>query len=86
MKLRCNFEIMELDDYAIAVPIGEGAEEFRIVIKLNDSAFEIFKLLENETTESSVINELKKRYNADPNIEENVHSVINYLLAEGVLE
>lgn len=86
MKLRCNFETMKLDDYVIAVPVGAGSDEFRNVIKLNDSAFEVFSLLKNETTESAVIDELKKRYSTEPKVEEYVHSVISYLLAEGVLE
>lgn len=86
MKLRCNFETMELDNYVIAVPVGIGSDEFRNVIKLNDSAFEVFNLLKNETTENDVIRELKKQYGSEPKLEEYVHSVISYLLAEGVLE
>lgn len=86
MKLKYTFETMELDDHIIAVPIGEGAREFRGVVKLNESAAEIFELLKQETTEASVVTLMKRRYGDEREIVGYVHDFINYLANEGVLE
>ena len=51
MKTKYRFEIMELDDGLVAVPVGAGAEQFQGVLKLNETAKSIIELLENETTE-----------------------------------
>lgn len=86
MKLKYTFESMELDDRIIAVPVGDGAQDFRGVVKLNDSAAEIFDLLKQETTEEAVVEALKARYGDDPEISSFVREAIDYLAQEGVLE
>jgi hypothetical protein len=76
---------MELDDQIVAVPVGEGSQEFRGVIKLNNSGYEIFELLKNDTTEANIIEILQKRYGYLPEIEGFVNDMITYLKNEGVL-
>lgn len=39
LGLKCTFEIMELDDECVAVPILESADEIYGVIKLNDTNY-----------------------------------------------
>ena len=85
-KLKYTFEIMELEDHSIAVPVGEGVENFRSVIKLNDSAAEIFNLLKEDTTESEVVMALKKHYGDESEISSYVHEFVTQLREEGVLE
>lgn len=85
MKLKYNFENMELDNWLIAVPVGEGAEEFQGTLKLNKSAAEIFNLLKNDTTETKIIAELTRRHGDDPQIADYVHSMVMQLWNEGVL-
>ena len=84
-KLKYTFENMELDDHIVAVPVGDGAQAFRGVVKLNESAAEIFELLKHETTEEEVIAELKKRHGDEPEIPGFVRGAIEYLTSEGVL-
>lgn len=86
MRLKYTFENMELDDRVVAVPVGDGAQEFRGIVKLNESAAEIFDLLKDETTEAAVIAELIRRHGNDPDIPGFVHDMIRYLTGEGVLE
>lgn len=86
MKLKYSFETMELDNETIAVPIGAGSQEFRGVVKLNESALEIFNLLKEETTEEAVITALQQRYGNDPEIPGFVADMVLYLTGEGVLE
>ena len=85
-KLKYTFETMELDDRIVAVPVGNGAQEFRGVIKLNQSAAEILNLLKQDTTEDTVVAVLKKKYDNDPSIAEYVHEAVEYFKTEGVLE
>lgn len=86
MRLKVTFECVELDDHIVAVPVGEGAQNFRGVIKLNETAAEIFDLLKDETTEEAIITELNKRYGDDPEIVGFVREMIEYLMNEGALE
>ena len=86
MKLKYSFETMELDNETIAVPVGADAQDFRGVIKLNESALEIFSLLKEETTEEAVIAALRQRYGNDPEIPGFVADMVSYLTGEGVLE
>lgn len=85
-RLKYRFETMELDDRAVAVPVGNSAREFRGVIKLNESAAEIFDLLREETTEEEIVASLVQRYGEDEEISGFVHQVITYLKNEGALD
>ena len=86
MKLKYTFETMELDNETVAVPVGADAQDFRGVVKLNESALEIFNLLKEETTEEAVIAALQQRYGNDPEIPGFVADMVRYLTGEGVLE
>lgn len=88
MKLKYIFECMELDDHTVAVPVGDNAHDFQGVIKLNESAVEIFDLLREreEISEEDIVNALEKKYGSQPEISSYVHEVIEYLISEGVLE
>jgi len=62
VKLKYAFEYMDLDDEIVAVPIGNEVDSFQGVIKLNESAALIMKLLQNECTEDSLLEALTKEY------------------------
>lgn len=85
-RLKYTFKTIELDDDIVAVPVGSNAKLFKGVIRLNDSAAEIFQLLSQETTEEQLIESLKQHYGEDPEIGAYVHDFVSSLLEEGVLE
>lgn len=64
MKLKQNFETLELDDNVIAVPIGDGSwsKAFHGVIKLNETAAIIFELLQKGTAEEQIVDVLAQKY------------------------
>lgn len=64
MQLKCSFELMELDDRLIAVPVGENSNGFHGIIKLNNTASYIFNLLKNDITEEEIVESLKEEYDA----------------------
>lgn len=78
---------MELDDGLVAVPVGDGAVQFRGVLKVNETAAAILKLLTTDTTEETIAEELLKEYSGDKEeITNYVHEYIEKLTAEGIVE
>ena len=87
VKLKLSFERMELDNQIIAVPIGENVDDFRGVIKMNETAAKIFELLKNDTTEKAIIDALMKEYEVpEEDISEDVRKYISEFEAKGLLE
>ncbi len=86
MKAKYTFEIMDLDDGLVAVPVGDQAEHFNGVLKVNESGVEILKLLEQETTEETIVKSLLEKYDGDEKeISGFVHEFIDKLIAEGIV-
>ncbi|MDO4466490.1 MAG: PqqD family protein [Bacillota bacterium] len=88
MKLKHTFEIMELDDECVAVPILESANEIHGVIKLNDTGVEIFTALEDETSEEEIVSKLAEKYNetSKEEIASFVHEFLEGLCEAGLVE
>jgi len=62
LKLKFDIEIMEMDDQSIAVPVGDGAEAFHGVLKVNESAAFILNCLKEDTTEEAIVDAILKEY------------------------
>ncbi len=87
MKTKYNFEVMELDDDLVAVPVGSMSEDFRGVLKVNETAAAILKLLEEDTTEEKIVNALLEEYSGErEQIAFYVHEYIMKLTEEGIME
>ena len=87
MKAKYSFEIMDLDDGKVAVPVGNGADQFHGVLKVNETAAAILKLLDQDTTEDSVVDSIMQEYSgAREEIAEYVHAYIEKLVSEGLVE
>jgi len=86
MRLKYMFELIELDDWTIAIPVGEQSHEVQGVIKLNKTAAYIFDLLRDEVTENTIIMALEKKYDATHSqLEEDVHKCIETFKARGII-
>ncbi len=87
MKAKFMFEIMDLDDGLVAVPVGGDAHQFNGVLKVNETAAAILKLLEKETSEAEIVTELLKEYTGDQEqIRSFVGEYLEKLKTEGVVE
>ena len=64
MRLKYAFETMELDDQIVAVPVGDGSEEFHGVVKLNETAADIFNLLKEDISEEAIVEAMTEIYDA----------------------
>lgn len=87
MKLKYNFETMEMDDQVVAIPVGDDAgTDFRGIVKLNESGAVIFDLLREETTVEEVVEALAKDYDTPKEeIRRHVREFVDYLAGQGVL-
>ena len=87
MKLKCDFEIMDIGEEFVSVPIGEGAKDCSGVFKLNKTGREIFELLKEDTSEEAIVDILTARYENDKEtITDYVRQVIKTLCENGVIE
>ena len=87
MKLKYMLEATELDDELICVPVGPGAEAAEGVLKLNESGYEIVKLLENDTTLDAIVDALAAKYQTDrATLVNYVEKFVNALRESGMIE
>ena len=87
MRLRYTFDILELDDSFIAVPVGKSAEEFSGVLKLNSSAKKILDLLDTDITEEKICESLCKEYPGQEEcIKQYIIDVISKLRGSNIIE
>ena len=88
MKLRYNFEIMDMGEEFVAVPVGDGASDFHGMMRMNKDAAEMRQLIQENTSPDDVLAELLRRY---PDLEKqdagwDLCNFMNRLIAEGVLD
>ena len=65
MKLKCELVISNIADEIVAVPVGDSASKFHLVLKLNEESRKIVELLKDDTTLGEIIAEIKKEYQID---------------------
>lgn len=65
MKLKDDIAIQELNDDVILVPIRKYASEFKGIVKLNETAAFLVKLLKEDRTKEELIEALSKEYDVD---------------------
>ena len=62
MRLKYTFDKMELNDQIVAVPVGDNADNYHGVVKMNETANAIFNLLAEDTTEEAIVEAMEKEY------------------------
>ena len=87
-KLNYDFEIMDMGEEYVAVPVGEGANRFHGMMRMNRDAAEMLRLIASHSKPEDVLAELMRRY---PDLEKDdlgwdLCNFFNQLIAEGVLD
>jgi len=62
MHLRYQYETMKIVDMVVAVPVGDGTENVKSILKLNRTAATIFDFLKEETSEEQIVETLMKQF------------------------
>ena len=80
MKLAVEMAVMELDGEWNAVAVGEDSGKFHGMLRLNDAAADIVKLLADETTPADIERALTEKY--DESTAEEIHTLTTDFLAQ----
>ena len=87
MKISENFLIREVAGNTVVVPVGEATDRFNGMIKLNETAVFIWRALQNETDEASIVTALCEEYDIDKaTAQADVTRFIDTLRKAGILE
>ncbi len=87
MRLKYQYEIMEVEGQSFAVPMEDCKQDFGGMIRLNRTAKAIFELLQKETDEESVVESMLRHFDAPRDVlAADVHGVIDRLREKGLLE
>lgn len=87
MRLKYQFEKMELDDQIVAVPVGDGSTGFHGVVKLNETSAKIFDLLQEETTQEAVVAAMMGIYEvSEDTLAADVKKLVDELTERGLLD
>ncbi len=87
MKINENFLLREVAGNPIVMPIGEAAERFNGMIKLNETASYLWKKLSVETTEEELLAAMTADYDIDPEkARSDIRHFVTTLRNAGLLE
>ena len=87
MKLKYNFEIVEMGEQKVAVPVGLDAENLHGVLKLNKQGYEIFKYLQEGKSKEEIVSAINVKYEDDrQTIEQYIDEFIQELINIEIVE
>ena len=87
MKLRYQFVTTEIDDSIMAVPIGDGDDTPHGILRLNETSFEIFEMLQNEVSEQEIVERFVEKYGQlSDEAEADVRDCLRKLKESGLVE
>ena len=87
MKLKNGWMLTDLAGEYVAVPTEESAENFRGVVRLNETGKDVFQGLLDGLTEEQIVEKLLEQYDGvdRQGAEQAVKSVVERLKKEGLL-
>ncbi len=87
MKLKYNFETMEMDGEICAVPVGANSDEFHGIIHLNDVGEKMLNYISECENPEEVLEKLIKDFPEDNknDIANKLCDFLNQLVKEGLL-
>ncbi len=88
MKLKYEFVINQVADQMVAVPVGDGLENFSGFVKMNDIGAEIFEILKEDVTLEEIVTKMLEKHPEATKEEalETVKEFTDRLIAEGLAE
>ena len=87
MKLKPGFQIVEVADEFIAVPVGDNASVFRGVVALSEAASFLLKNLESDKDENELVEIMINTYNVDKETAtKDVSEFIQQMQEMGIIE
>ena len=87
MKLKYEFEFIDVDDELVAVPIGDNATDFHGMIKINEETKEMLEIIKTCNKPEEVLDILCKNHPEDKKDELGRYlcNFLNDLVRQGIL-
>lgn len=88
MRLKSGFVLEKVGGSYLAVAVGDRAEEFKVLIKLNSTGAFLWNIIsDSDVTESDLIDQLLAAYDVSPEIaERDVKGFLKVLSDGGLLD
>ena len=87
MNLKYSFEIVDIGNEIVAVPIEDSAVKMHAVLKFNRTGREVFALMQEPTTEEAIVNTLAEKYpNQLESMTTYVHTFVQHFRDWGLIE
>ena len=88
MKLKNNYVLTEIGDDIMAVPMGVSSETSQQIIRLNETAADIWHGIEEGKSIQEIAAELVKNYDGvdEASALENVRNTVGKLVDAGIVE
>ncbi len=86
MRLKYKFLIQEVAGSYMAVAVGEDAENYKDMIKMNGTAKRILELLQQGLNEDAIVEILLREFNATENdVRQSVETLLDQLRSQNLL-
>ena len=86
MKLKYEFAVRTICGESVAVAISEGSREYHNIISLNETARDIFKLIQEGNDEDAIVAAMLKEYDVtEEKLRPEVQALIGKLREEGLI-
>ena len=87
MILKPGFELVEIADEYMAIPVGEKSNTFGGLVALSDAAYFLLKNLDRQQTKESLIDLLMGEYDVDYSVaKKDLETLIPKLIELGLIE
>ena len=88
MKLLYDFEIMDMGDEVVAVPVGEGARAFHGMLRMNEDAAQMLRQIKDSSSPEEAHDKLCALYPEEDRHElgRQLCDFLNQLIREGLLQ
>ena len=87
MKIKEGFILREIMGNFVVVAVGSASKDFRGMIKLNSTAVDIWKLIQEAKDENEISELLLNQYDVERDqLEKDIRATINRLIEQGILE
>lgn len=88
MKLLYKFEFINMDGELVGVPVGDNADKFHGVLKVNELTKEIIELIDSSSSPGEVLDKVLKNHPEEKRNEagQQLCDFLNNLIREGILD
>ena len=87
MKINENFLLRDVAGQKVVLPVGEAAERFNGMIRLNETGIYLWTLLEQDTSEDALLSAMLSEYDIDENTARaDINRFVETLRKAGILE